>query len=42
MGTLCSFILLLAMISYTYYKIDVLFGKKSVDVVSAIIENSFD
>ena len=41
MGTLCSFILILAIASYTYYKVDVLFSKKSVDVVSAVKENYF-
>ena len=42
MGALCSFILFVVIIAYTCYKVDVLVGKKSVDILSAVNENYYD
>ena len=41
MGTICSIILVLAITFYTYYKIDVLRSKKSVDILSVVKEDNF-
>ena len=41
MGALCSILLLIVMITYTGYKISILEGKKSIDIVSAVRENYF-
>ena len=42
MGTLCSFLLLVAMLAYTSYKMYILEGKKSINIVQAVKENHFD
>ena len=42
MGVICSFILLFVIIAYTYYKVDVLVAKKSVDILSAVNEDFYD
>ena len=39
MGALCSFMLLFVMLWYSYYKVDIMLEKKSVDILSAINEN---
>ena len=41
MGALCSILLLIVMVTYTGYKISILEGKKSIDIVSAVRENYF-
>ena len=41
-GTLCSFLLTFAMVAYTGYKIYILEGKKSIDIIQAVQENYFD
>ena len=42
MGACCSFLLFLILISYAGYKVSVLEGKKSVDIVQAVLEDHFD
>ena len=42
MGTFCSIFLLALMTVYTGYKISVLQGKKSIDIIQALRENHFD
>ena len=42
MGALCSLLLLVVMLTYTGYKISILEGKKSIDIVQAVKENHFD
>ena len=42
MGTFCSIFLLILMIIFTGYKISVLQGKKSIDIVQAVKEKHFD
>ena len=42
MGALCSILLTIALALYTAYKISVLEGKKSVDIIQAVKENHFD
>ena len=42
MGALCSIILTVILLMYTGYKISVLEGKKSIDIVQAVKENHFD
>ena len=40
-GTVNSFLLLIFLIIYTYYKFDIMQGKKDVDILSAVKENYF-
>ena len=42
MGTFCSFLLLITLIVYAGYKVNILQGKKSVDVLQAVNKNYFD
>ena len=42
MGTFCSFILLVCLIAYAGYKASVLERKKSVDILTAVIEDYYD
>ena len=42
MGACCSLILYLILISYAGYKASVLEGRKSVDIVQAVLENHYD
>ena len=42
MGTFCSLLLMMTVLTFTYYKVDVLLGRKDVDVLSAVAENYFD
>ena len=42
MGALCSILLTVILIVYAGYKISILEGKKSVDIVQAVQENYFD
>lgn len=42
MGALCSLILLITVLSYAGYKVNVLQSKSSVDVTSAIVEGHFN
>ena len=42
MGALCSLLLLVIMLAYTGYKIYILEGKKSIDIIQAVQENYFD
>ena len=41
MGTVNSFLLLIVLIVYSYYKFDIMLGKKDVDILSAVKENYF-
>lgn len=41
MGTACSILLLMILAAYTGYKIDILGAKKSIDILSVVIENHF-
>ena len=41
-GALCSILLFVVMIVYTGYKISILDGKKSIDIIQAVKENHFD
>ena len=41
-GALCSILLFVVMIVYTGYKISILNGKKSIDIIQAVKENHFD
>lgn len=41
-GALCSVLLLVAMISYAGYKIYILEGRNSIDIIQAVKENHFD
>ena len=40
-GTVSSFLLVILLIVYTYYKFDIMLGKKDVDIISAVKENYF-
>ena len=42
MGTFCSFLLLMIMIAYTGYKVSILEGKKSVEVLQVLEKDHFD
>ena len=42
MGALCSILLTLILIVFAGYKVSILEGKKSIDIVQAIQENYFD
>ena len=42
MGALCSIVLTIVLIMYAGYKISVLEGKMSIDIVQAVKENHFD
>ena len=42
MGALCSILLTVIMTVYAGYKISILEGKKSIDIVQAVQENFFD
>ena len=42
MGSLCSIMLKVILILFTIYKINILNGKKSIDIVQAVLENHFD
>ena len=42
MGALCSITALIILITYAGYKLSIMEGKKSVDIVQAVIENHFD
>ena len=42
MGSLCSILLTVLLIMYAGYKISILEGKKSIDIVQAVQENHFD
>ena len=42
MGTFCSFLLLLTLIVYAGYKVNILQGKKSVDILQAVNKHYFD
>ena len=41
-GALCSLLLLVVMVTYTGYKIYILEGRKSIDIISAVKENYFN
>ena len=41
-GAFCSLLLLIVMVVYTGYKISILSGKKSIDIIQAVKENHFD
>ena len=41
MGTINSFLLLIILFAYTYYKFNIITYKKDVDIVSAVKENHF-
>ena len=40
-GTVNSFLLLIFLIVYTYYKFDIMLEKKDVDILSAVLEDHF-
>ena len=42
LGAICSILLLVCMLFYTGYKVSILNGKKSIDIVQAVKENHFD
>ena len=42
MGACCSIVFIVLMLAYASYKISILEGKKSVDIVQATKENYFD
>ena len=42
LGAICSLLLVIILITYAGYKISVLEGKRSIDIVQAVIENHFD
>ena len=42
MGTFCSFLLPLILIAYAGYKVNILQGKKSVDILQAVNKHYFD
>ena len=42
MGTFCSFLLLVILLVYTGYKVNVLESKKRVDILQAVNKNHFD
>ena len=42
MGALCSIAAIIILITYAGYKLSIMEGKKSVDLVQAVIENHFD
>lgn len=41
-GALCSFLLFLILLAFSSYKVYILQGKKSIDIVQAVKENHFD
>ena len=42
MGAVCSILLVVTLIMYTGYKVSILEGRKSIDIVQAVKENHFD
>ena len=42
MGAICSIVLLIILFMYAGYKISVLQGKKSIDILQAVKESHFD
>ena len=42
MGAVCSILLALTLIMYSGYKLSILEGRKSIDIVQAVKENHFD
>ena len=42
MGTVCSIVLLIILVAYTGYKVSILGGKKSVDILQAVSKHHFD
>ena len=42
LGAICSLLLVIILVVYAGYKISVLEGKRSIDIVQAVIENHFD
>ena len=42
MGAICSIMLLLIVISYTYQKVDILINKKDVAILSSLYDSYFD
>ena len=42
MGTICSFLMLILMLNFTFYKVQILQERKSVDVLSVVSEDHFD
>ena len=42
MGALCSIIVLIILLTYAGYKVSILQGKKSIDIIQAVVENHFD
>ena len=42
MGTICSFLLYFILLAYAYQKLDILMGRKDVDILSATKEKYFD
>ena len=42
MGAFCSILLFIILIAYAGYKISILEGKKSIDILQAVKENHFD
>ena len=41
-GAVCSILLTILLITYAGYKVSVLEGKKSIDIIQAVVENHFD
>ena len=41
MGSICSFLIGLVVIAYTYQKFDVWSGRKAVDIMASINENAY-
>ena len=41
-GAVCSIVLIILLISYAGYKVSVLEGKKSIDIIQAVVENHFE
>ena len=42
MGALCSILSIAVLLTYVGYKINILQGKKSIDIIQAVIEDHFD
>ena len=42
MGAFCSILLYVLLLTYTGYKMDIMFNKKSEDVTSAVHEDHYD
>ena len=41
-GAICSIILTIVLLAFAGYKVSILEGKKSIDIVQAVVENHFD